>query len=382
MCIIAKSDLFPSLSDIAFAEKDPDTITQELVNLYEQVSGRTLARADPVRLFIDAIILAIVHQRNVIDNAAKMNLLAYASGEYLDHIGALLGVTRLSASHALTTLQFTLAHTYSVKAIIPQGTRVSAGGDITFATTSELTIPAGELTGNVEAQAITSGESLNGYIAGQVNVILDPLSYEISAENITATNGGTDIESDENFRERIQIAPESFSVAGPKKAYEYFARSANADIIDAAVIGPPTTQPGYVEIYPLMTGGLLPSDEVLNEVYEVCNAENIRPDTDYLTVKAPVAVNYALNVTFWIDENNSSSSQILKALCETAASDWITWQRSALGRDINPSELVHRLVEAGAKRVEVSSPSFRVLNDWELAVCSSQSITYGGLEKG
>ena len=376
-----KSELFPSLSDLTFAEKDPDTITQEIVSLYEQSSGRSLARADPVRLFIDAIILAVVQQRNIIDHAAKMNLLAYATGEYLDHLGALLGVSRLSAAHSTCTLQFTLGDTSTSDITISSGTRVSSAG-YTFATTSDLTITAGTLSGNVDAQCLTAGSSANGLLPGQVHGTIISGTQLISFDNITETKGGTDTESDEAFRERIQIAPESFSVAGPVKAYEYFARSADADIIAVSVVGPPTTQPGHVEIYPLMTGGTLPSDETIAKVYEACNASNVRPDTDYVHVLRPQTVSYNLDMTFWVDEANSSSSELVKADCLAAVDEWILWQKSALGRDINPSELTRRLLNAGAKRCVISSPSFTVLSDSQTAVCSSKTVNYGGLERG
>ena len=375
-----KSSLFPLLNDITFAEKDPDTLTKEIISLYEQSAGRTLARADPVRLFIDAIILAVVQQRNIIDYAAKMNLLTYAEGEYLDHLGALLGVSRLQAAHSITTIRFTLGHAYTYDVVIPEGTKLAAG-TLTFATTESLTIPAGSLTGEVEAQCSTAGTIGNGLVAGQITKFVSVLNFDVKAENISTTNSGSDIESDEAFRERIQIAPESFSVAGPVKAYEYHARSANPDIIGVAVVGPPDTQPGNVNIYPLMTGGTLPSDEVLGQVLEACNAENVRPDTDYVHVLRPSVVNYILDVKFWIDEANSSAAMLIRNNCVDAVNEWVTWQRSALGRDINPSELVKRVMNAGAKRCEVSRPTFTVLKDWEVAICSSESINYGGLER-
>ena len=377
---IPKSDLFPSLSDIFFAEKNPDTITQEIITLYEQSSSRTLARADPVRLFIDAIILAIVQQRSIIDHAAKQNLLAYAEGQYLDHLGALLGVTRLEAAHASTTIRFRLGHFYSYDVSIPEGTKLSAGS-LYFSTTEALTIRAGILTGDVPALCTTAGTIGNGLLPGQVRTFVAIPAIDVKAENITETTGGTDIESDEAFRERIQIAPESFSVAGPVKAYEYFARSANPDIIAAAVIGPPDTQPGHVNIYPLMTGGAVPTNEVLGQVLEACSASDVRPDTDYVHVLPPEQVGYQLDVTYWIDSGKSSSAGIVQADCESVIDEWIMWQRSALGRDINPSELIHRLVAAGAKRCEVRKPAFTVLKAWELGVCSSRNVEYGGLEQ-
>ena len=381
MIIIAKSELFPNLSEVIFAEKDPDKITSEILSIYESLTGRTLARADPVRLFLDAVILSIIQQRNLIDFAAKQNLLAYAQGEYLDHIGALLGVSRLEAAHAATTIQFTLSTQFSRSIVIPSGIRVSSGDGMTFATTAEAEIPAGSLSANVSAQCATAGTSGNGYAPGQVNRLVDVLGFGTKAENITETSGGTDSESDENFRERIHIAPESFSAAGPKEAYRYFARSANADIIDVAVMGPPDTNPGYVDIYPLMTGGTLPSDEVLGEVLKVCSAENVRPDTDYVSVKAPVVVSYVLDVKYWIDEKDSVNSGYIQSAVEDAVWEWEEWQRKALGRDINPSELIRRVVNAGAKRCEVSSPEFRVLKDYEVAFCGREDVNYGGLEK-
>ena len=385
--IIAKSELFPNLIDISFAQKDPDTITAEILSLYESLTGRTLARADPVRLFLDTIILAVIQQRNLIDHAAKMNLLAYATGEHLDHIGALLGVERLEASPAVTTIRFTLNTPANYDIVIPAGIRVSAGDGITFRTQDETRIPAGTLIADTQAQCTTAGSSGNGYAHGQVNKLVEALPFAVSAENISVTSGGSEVETDEAFRERIRIAPESFSVAGPVEAYRYFARSANSDIIDVAVVGPynlddpESPRAGEVRIYPLMTGGTLPSDEVLAEVLKVCSAEDVRPDTDYVSVNTPVPVYYSVNVKYWIDIKDAGYSTLIMSAVQGAVSDWELWQRQKLGRDINPSELIRRVINAGAKRCEVSSPEFCVLKDWEVGMCTSQSVNYGGLEK-
>ena len=67
---------------------------------------------------------------------------------------------------------------------------------------------------------------------------------------------------------------------------------------------------------------------------------------------------------------------------ESAVQAWIAWQRSKLGRDLNPSELNHRIIAAGAKRVEIISPAFRTIKYKELAIPSSQTLTFGGLEDG
>ena len=380
---MAKSDLFPGLEDIIFAEKSADETEQEVITFYETLSGRTLAKGDPIRLFLETLILIIIHQRSLIDYAAKQNLLAYAEGDYLDHIGALLEVMRLEASHAMTTLKFTLSEAQSTVVTIPKGIRVSpGGGNILFETLQAVEVPIGKREVTVTAQCTAAGTAGNGFVAGQIRRIVDPFPLELSVTNTTASYGGTDKENDENYRERIHIAPESFSVAGPRGAYDFYARSAHNDIADVAIVGPPDIEPGYVKIYPLMTGGELPSDEILSAVLETCNADDIRPLTDCVSVHAPEIVNYSLNVKYYIDRAKATQSAELQTAIEASVRDWVMWQRSKLGRDINPSELNHRMIAAGAKRTEIISPAFTVLKAWELAVSESTAITFGGLEDG
>lgn len=378
-----KSDLFPGLADIFFAEKSADEIEREIITLYENLTERTLAKGDPIRLFLDTIILIVIHQRSLIDNAAKMNLLAYAEGDYLDHLGALLEVTRLEATSALTTLKFTLSEAQPTAIIIPSGTRVSpGGGNILFATTESVEVSAGDTEALITAECTTAGSAGNGFVAGQLRRIVDPFPFEMSVTNTTETYGGSDVESDENFKERIQIAPESFSVAGPRGAYEYYARSAHQDIIDVAVVGPPDIEAGYVELYPLMEGGELPSNEILKLVLEKCSADDVRPLTDCVSVHAPKVVNYDLNVKYFIDRSRATQSTELQAAIEASVHGWVTWQRSKLGRDLNPSELNHRMIAAGAKRTEINSPAFKELSASQLAIPSTITITFGGLEDG
>ena len=379
-----KSELFPALNDVVFADKAADEIESEIITTYENLAERTLARGDPIRLFLESIVLIIVQQRSLIDYAAKQNLLAYANGDFLNHIGALLGVTRLEASSALTTLKFTLSAVQSTVVTIPAGIRATPDGNVLFAIIDDAEIPAGENTVTVTAECTNAGAQGNGYIAGQIKKLVDPFPYEMSVENITTSYGGSDVENDENFRERIQIAPESFSVAGSAGAYKYFARTAHQDIID---VGLPTMfeedfEAGHVDLYILMKNGEMPTAEILGKVLEICNADDVRPLTDYVTANAPEIVNYNLNVKYFIDRSNATQATQIQTAVASAIQAWILWQRSKLGRDLNPSELNHRIIAAGAKRAEIISPVFTSIKYKELAIPSTQTITFGGLEDG
>ncbi|GHS88594.1 hypothetical protein AGMMS49957_10360 [Synergistales bacterium] len=384
-----KSELFSYLPDVVFAERSPAVIERELINGYEQAyktqygEERKLYPGDPIRLFLESVAFELIHQRQLIDHAAKMNLLAYSAGDYLDHIGALLNVTRLPAQAAATTLKFTLSAPQIGVSLIPKGTRATpGGGNIIFATDKTAEIPEGEQEADVSASCVILGAVGNGFLPGQVNKIVDPFPWQVYVTNTTVSSGGANIESDENLRERIQIAPESFSVAGPRGAYEFWARTAHQSIVDVAVLGPPDTEPGDVEIYPLLADGELPTQDILDAVYAVCDAEDIRPDTDHVFVLAPQTVGFDLSVTYWIDRSRAAQSAAIQQAVNQAVGAWVRWQRSKLGRDVNPSELNHRILAAGAKRAEILSPEFTPLTRSQVAAPDDMEVTFGGLEDG
>lgn len=122
------------------------------------------------------------------------------------------------------------------------------------------------------AECTTAGTIGNDWLAGQISKLVDPLPWVSKVENITTSSGGIDIETDDNYRERIRQAPEKFSVAGPSGAYEYWARTAHQSIIDVSIISP---APGEVEIRPLLEGGEIPGQEILDAVAEVCSDEKL-----------------------------------------------------------------------------------------------------------
>lgn len=130
---------------------------------------------------------------------------------------------------------------------IPAGTRATPDGEIVFATLEDLTIPAGQRTGSVEAECQIEGENGNGFVPGQINQPIDVFPYYESVENITESAGGADRESDAAFYERMRESVETYSTAGPLGGYEYFAKSASALIADVKATSP---EPGEVCLCP------------------------------------------------------------------------------------------------------------------------------------
>ncbi len=370
---------FNHLPDIELAAKDTQTIETEVIRAYESAAGFTLAGADPRKLLLQSLVPILVGQRARIDYAGKQNLLAYAEGEALDHLGVLVGVTRLPASHATVTARFTLSAVRSVSVAIPAGKRVTAGDNVFFATTAEAVIPAGQLCADVPARCASAGSAGNGYAAGEIKTLVDPIPYIASVANITESAGGIDAETDDALRERIRQAPESYSTAGPEGAYRYFAMSASALIADVAVYSP---EPCVVSIRPLLQNGELPGQEILDLVSETCNAKKVRPLTDLVQVAAPETVAYDIDVQYWIDGNSASLAASIRDKVEAAVTAYALWQKSILGRDIDPSELIYRMKAAGAKRVAVTAPAYREIAKYQVAREAAVTVNYGGLEHG
>lgn len=368
-----------NLPEVAFIETDSDTIEADIINEYETAAGRTLAKGDPVRLFLETIAAIIIQQRAAINLAARQNLLSYAQGEYLDALGIYLSVERLPEAKSVTTIQFTLSQALANPFTIPQGFEVT-NGIVTFSTDHELTIPAGSITGTVDATCTTAGEAGNDYLPGQVNTIVSPITFLAEAVNTSTTAGGADAESDEAYAERLRLAPNAFSVAGPSKAYEFHTYTVSSAIIDVSVTTP---QPGYVNIYPLLTDGSQPPEELLEDIADHLNGESIRPLTDYVQVLAPTAVNYTINIDYWIAEKDRDRVDAIKTAVAAAVEQYRLWQQAKIGRDIAPEKLLAMAVNAGASRIDASTlapNTFITVDDSQVAQCTAVTVTYQGLK--
>ena len=364
--------------DIHFVDTDTNTVVNALIQSYEAFTGRTLYPADPARLFILWVADIIIQERVNIDFSARQNVPRYAEGEYLDSLAELFkDAYRLEPEKAKTTLRFTLSIPLEVATIVPVGTRVTVDGEIIFQKTQALTIPAGDLFGDVEAECQTDGEIGNGFVPGQITQLIDIFPYFGSVENVSESDGGADEESDAAFYERMRESVETFSTAGPLGAYEYYAKSASALIVDVKATSP---EPGEVDVRVLLSGGQLPGEEILKEVLDILNADKVRPLTDHVTVAAPETVPYDIDFTYWTQEGGAVSDDKVAENIAAAVRTFKEWQGAKMGRDVNPSYLISLLMQAGAKRVKVRSPVDTVVPDNAVAVIGETAVVNGGAE--
>lgn len=370
--------------DISFIDNSTiDDVLTDMINdfldKYEEETGQriSLAKANPYRLIMYACAVQIYQAMQYADYAGKMSFLTYANGDYLDNLAALRGISRRQATAARTTLQFSLDAAINSAVAIPAGTRVTNGNDVYFATDEYAEIPAGQTSVTVAATCTETGAAGTGFAPGEFGTIVNTLAYVVSVTNTVETYGGAEVESDDDLKERIYEAPGGYSTTGPNDAYIFHTKNVSTDIGDVYVT---SEAPGEVDIYFIMEDGSLPSASVISDVENYLNDRTVRPLTDLVSVKAPTAETYNIDLTYYIAESNTSAVSTIQSTVASAVTAYNIWQTEKIGRDINPSFLIQKIMEAGAKRVVVNSPTFTVLNESTVAQTGSVTVNYGGVE--
>lgn len=370
----------PDISFIGYMtlQETEEQLRAEYTRIYREQTGKelTLGDADPKNLLIKAFALIEYQTMQYVDAKGRAELLKTSTGESLDALVALLGLTRQAAQRATAKERFSLAEARKETVAVPAGTRVKTQGGRYFNTLSYTEIPPGDLYVETMIQAEEGGAESNGIRIGEINVLVDPIPYIAAVENVSESTGGLDTESDDSLTERAFLAPSRFSCAGPRDAYEYYVRAWRSDVGDVQIFSP---EPCTIAIYFVMEDGRLPNEPERESLEEYISGETLRPLCDKVVCVEPAEVEYRIELTYWIGESDQKSAGSIQERVNAAVEGYQEWQRH-LGRDINPTELIAKIREAGAKRVKLVSPADTTVEKTELPKCTGATVTYGGLE--
>lgn len=364
------------MKDFNFLDLDANEIKRDLKIAYEEIMNYKISAGDPAEDFINWLTYIMINLKNNINFSAKMNLLRFAKGEYLDALGEFTATHRLLEKEAECDVEYTFSQTFDEIKIIPKGHKI-AYEDFIFEALENIVLEIGQIKTSGRVKSLIAGATINDIEIGEINKIVDDMPYLLSVRNTTKTSGGADKEDDEPYRERIRLKPFSFSVAGPKGAYKYYTLTAHQDIKDAYIFTPEDA-PGIVKIVPLMKDGIELSDEIINLVKNILSDDTIRPFTDKVEVIRPQEHSYEINVKYWITK--TINPLVVDDNIKKAVYDYVVWQKEKLGRDINPNKLIQLMILAGAKRVEILSPIFTKLESDTIAKEGNVNIQAQGEE--
>lgn len=372
-----------NVPEISFIEhmtlqETEEQLREHYTRLYRELTGKELAlgEADTKNLLIKAFALIEYQTMQYADAKGRAELLKTSTGEALDALVALLGIQRHGSTKATATERFVLSEARSETVAVPAGTRVKTQSGRYFNTLDYAEIPPGETYVETIVQAEEAGAESSGILAGEINILVDPIPYVASVTNITDSTGGLDVEDDDSLTERAYLAPSKYSCAGPRDAYEYYVREWRSDVADVQIVSP---EPCVIAIYVVMDGGRLPNATERESLTEYISGESIRPLCDKVVCITPEEIEYTIGFTYWIASSSQKSAGTIQTQIETAVEQYQNWQRK-LGRDINPTELIARIREAGAKRVKLTAPADIAVGKTQLPKCAGKTVTYGGLE--
>lgn len=190
-----------------------------------------------------------------------------------------------------------------------------------------------------------------------------------------ATSTAAVMETDTALRQRVQLAPHSFSVAGPELAYVFHARSADPDVADASAVSP---SPGQVVVTVLSASGTgIPSAEVLQAVTDRLN-DDVRPLTDQVTVRAAEPVDFAIDAELFVFAGPDQN-----LILQTAQDSLAAYLASVryLGRDIARSAIFAALQVGNVQRVVLNAPAEDIaITPGQIANPTATSVVIAGTE--
>lgn len=222
-------------------------------------------------------------------------------------------------------------------------------------------------------------------LAFATNADLDHIAANYDVQRLVIKPAQTDtvpplpaiMESDAALRERTQQAFEGLSVAGPRHAYVFHARSADGRIADASAISP---KPCEVIVTILANeGDGSASNELLAIVDKALNDEDIRPVADHVIVQSAIIHTYRIDATLFIFPG--PEIEPIMAAAKAQLNSYVATQRR-LGRDIRRSAIFSALHVPGVQRVELSEPAIDVvLGPTAAAYCLGTVLRMGGSDE-
>ncbi|SFD28482.1 baseplate J/gp47 family protein [Collimonas sp. OK412] len=185
------------------------------------------------------------------------------------------------------------------------------------------------------------------------------------------------MEENEDYRRRIQLAPQGLSVAGPEGAYVFHALSSDGRVRNATATSP---APGHVVVTILShEGDGTPSQELLDIVAAHLAQDGIRPLTDYVLVRAAQIERYQVKAVLYSFSGPDSTVVVAEAdkRMRQYAKD-----AHQLGRVPTHSGVEAALHVPGVERVTLITPTDDPdISKLRAHYCDDIALTYGGVHE-
>lgn len=209
----------------------------------------------------------------------EANDLSLATGHDLDVIGGKLGLPRYEATRASTTLQFSTNDTLTNVVTVPKGVECTGADGVIYVTDNSFSFNDTVDTVTVGATSKSTGKSTR-VKTGSINTVLTSVAglSNLSVTNTTASYGGRDGETDDDYRRRLRNWRQI-----EQKGNEYAYRNCldNLDGLEDYRLVPKWDGAGTLKIITIPG-----TSSIRNNVYNTVQSEAVRFDEDLTIVGA------------------------------------------------------------------------------------------------
>jgi phage-related baseplate assembly protein len=180
-------------------------------------------------------------------------------------------------------------------------------------------------------------------------------------------------EDDDSLRERTQLAPRGFSVAGPDEAYVFHARAADGRVLSASARSP---EPCVMVVTVLSReGDGTAKDDLLAIVRKAL--ERKRPQTDRVIVRSAKIVRYAVRATLRFFSGPDRAVALREANKRVKK---FTVDMHRIGMEITVDGLHAAMRVAGVQKVTLDSPAGGLaVTAEQAAYCTGVNLIDGGV---
>lgn len=181
-------------------------------------------------------------------------------------------------------------------------------------------------------------------------------------------------EEDDAYKERIQLAYEGLTTAGPRNSYILHARSASALVGDASAESP--TPATVVITVQSLDGDGTASQALLDAVATALNDEDVRPLGDRVIVQGATVLPYQITAVLHPTGTGPEGEAILKVAQANLAA-WIN-PRRRLGVEVARSAVDAKLHIDGISRVDLVGWTDIRPTKSQAAYCTGYSVRLAG----
>lgn len=355
-------------------DSDPKKLLNFALSKHEDITGERLSIAsEKAHLYstFSYLMSNILYEMNDI---ALQNYLPYARGKRLDLKGELFGERgdRIKASYSKVVMQCNISEIIDRTVFIKKGTRFINSENI-FYSLEEGIIKTGELFTTVLCQSEHSG-NIGIILAGEITQIIDKYDFYQSCFNVKDVVSGGDIESDNQYTERLKEIPESFTCAGSEGAYKFWIKQ-SSQLVNQVIIKSPT--PNVIDAYVYGNNALI-SDEEKKVIKEYITKSDRLPLNDLVTIKNPDVIEFDFVADFYLYENEIRNINSLKDLLETKIRK--SFSTLKIGESINLQDIIQIIKNENIKKCTITSPGEINITSTSILVCKNLTLEYRGTE--